>query len=314
MANYISSLNQMLVSVCEKIPRVCLFGQNINTGTYISGLSKGLKVPADGKIINNSNCENTVCGMGFGVMLNGESCVYFVKQLDFMLLGIDHFVNTYNFIRCSRDVSKLGSFSIVMLICDQGGQGPQSSFDSFGDFCSIARIPCYTITNNQDAAAILPAQLGAPGFRMIGLSSRLCKTEFPQLNCVYQAKDSSVFQYTEGADVTIACYNFSLYEGQQLAKKLADAGLSSSLFSVNYVVNPETDRIVQSVAKTRKLIVMDDSKSVHLPAYKLLDDVSKTGVSFRRQVVTRGDDIEFGMTDDLYKVDYDAIVAAMKAG
>ena len=36
-----------------------------------------------------------------GMMLGGAHAVYYVKQLDFMLLGMDRFVNTFNFIRCS---------------------------------------------------------------------------------------------------------------------------------------------------------------------------------------------------------------------
>lgn len=312
MPNYISSMNQLIAKKCATIPRACLFGQNINAGTFISGLSKNLSVAEGGRIMNNPNIENTLCGMGFGMMLGGAQAVYFVKQLDFMLLGIDHFVNTFNFIRCSRNIGELGSFSIIMLVCDQGWQGPQSSFDSFGDFCSIARIPCYSLTNAQDAADVLETQLGAPGFRMIGLSSRLCKTEFLQLDKVYRSPDCSVFQYSEGKDVTIVGFNFALYEGHMLQKHLQEAGMSASLFSVNYLPDPEWDRIVKSVAVTKKLVVLDDSKSVHLPLYTLLDRIHEAGVSFKRVVVTRGNDIDFGMTDDVFRVDCASIIAKLR--
>lgn len=311
MANYITSLNQMISERCAKIPRGVLFGQNINTGTYISGLSKKLSVAEGGQIMNNANCENTLCGVGFGMMLGGAHCVYFVKQLDFMLLGLDHFVNTFNFIRCSRDIGTLGSFQIIMLVCDQGQQGPQSSFDSYGDFCSMARIPCYSLTNSADAADILDTQLAVPGFRMIALSSRICKAEFLQLQKVYRNDDCSVFQYSEGRDATIVGFNFSLVEGHQLLQKMQAQGMSASLFSANYLPDPDWSRIVESVAKTRRLVVLDDSKSVHLPCYKLMDVIHQAGVTFRRDVVTRKE-IDFGMTNDKFVVDYDALLASLK--
>lgn len=311
MAKYINSLNQMIAERCAKIPRGVLFGQNINTGTYISGLSKNLTVAEGGRIMNNANCENTLCGAGFGMMLNGAHAVYFVKQLDFMLLGLDHFCNTFNFIRCSRDVKTLGSFQIIMLVCDQGQQGPQSSFDSYGDFCSIARIPCYSLTNAADAADILDTQLAAPGFRMIALSSRLCKTEFLPLQKVYRSDDCSVFQYSEGKDATIVGFNFSLFEGHQLSQKMQAQGMSASLFSANYLPEPDWSRIIDSVSKTRRLVVLDDSKSVHLPCYNLIDAIHQAGVTFRRDVVIRKK-IDFGMTDDKFPVDYDAILASLK--
>lgn len=310
MPNYLSSINQIIASAVAKVPKICLYGQNINTGTYISGLSKNLAVQDSGKIINTANCENTLCGLGFGLMLNGVPSVYFVKQLDFMLLGLDHFVNTYNFIRCSRDPN-LGSFTIIMFVCDQGMQGPQSSLNSFGDFSSLARIPCYTLTNSRDAASIINTQLNAPGFRMIALSSRLAKSEFLQLETVYAAEDLSVFQYTEGDEATIACFNFSLPEGYLLYKKLLEKGIASSLFSVNYVPRPNWEQIKKSVARTKKLVVIDDSKSVHLPAYTLLYEINETVPSFRKIIVTRESDISFSPSTDNLKIDFDSIISRL---
>ena len=37
-------------------------------------------------------------GVGFGLMLRSVNSVFFMKQFDFLLLGIDHLVNTYNII------------------------------------------------------------------------------------------------------------------------------------------------------------------------------------------------------------------------
>jgi pyruvate dehydrogenase E1 component beta subunit len=311
MATYLASVNQQIASVVSQIPKICLYGQNIDTGTFISGLTKGLKVQTSGRILNMPNCENTLCGMGFGLMMNGIPCVYFVKQQDFMVLGIDHFVNTYNFIRCSRSPDTVGSFSIIMLVCDQGLQGPQSSFNSMGDFCSIARVPCYTLTNKQDAAFVIGTQVPAAGFRMIGVSSRLSKTELLELDTVRRTEDGALFQYTEGNGATIVCFNFSLFEGYNLHQRLQERGVRSSLFSANYLPSVNWELIKRSVASTRRLVVMDDSKSAHLSAYALLNALSEDGISSERIMVTRGDKIEFGMSPDRYEVDFDAIVSRL---
>ncbi|NQT91720.1 MAG: hypothetical protein HQ559_03090 [Lentisphaerae bacterium] len=311
MAKYLASVNQKIASIVGQIPRICLYGQNLNKGTFISGLTRGLEVEESGRIINMPNCENTLCGMGFGMMMAGTPCVYFVKQQDFMMLGIDHFVNTYNFIRCSRTLDSLGSFSIIMLVCDHGLQGPQSSFNNMGDFCSIARVPCYTLTNRGDAEHILTTQIGAPGFRMIGVSTRLRNTEFLELKPIHEADDGAVFQYTEGAGATIVCFNFSLSEGHVLHQQLEERGVASSLFSVNYLPSVNWEVIKQSVAHTGRLVVMDDSKSAHLLAYKLLDSVSSDGLSPERIMATRGEEIVFGMTEDRYEVDVESIVSRL---
>lgn len=311
MAKYLNALNEMMFQKLSQIPRACFYGQNLNNGTFISGLTKNIRVHETGRIINTPNIENTLCGMGFGMLLSGIPAVYFVKQLDFMLLGMDHFVNTFNYIRCSRKLEELGSFSIIMLVCDQGMQGPQSSFDSFGDFCSVARIPCYTLTNAADAPVILDL-VARPGFRMIGLSSRLCKTELLPLAASYAAADASVFQYADGADATIVCYNFALAEGHALAERLRAVGRSAALFSANYVPEPDLQPVLASARRTGRVIALDDSKSVHLPCYRMLHAIEAAGIRCRSRVVLR-EQVEFGITPDRYPVPYDELLAWVNA-
>ena len=47
--------------------------------------------------INTQNSENSLIGFGFGLMLSKINSIYLVKQLDFVLLGLDHIVNTQIF-------------------------------------------------------------------------------------------------------------------------------------------------------------------------------------------------------------------------
>jgi pyruvate/2-oxoglutarate/acetoin dehydrogenase E1 component len=307
MSNYITAVNELIVAATAKLPNAVLYGENIDTGSRISGLSKNLKTPEGGRIINVGDCEATHCGVGFGMMLDGGTAVLFAKQLDFMLLGIDHFVSTYNFIRC-RPRTDLGSFTIITIVCDQGLQGPQSSFNALGDICSLARIDGYTLTNRQDSLHVLTHQLGKPGFRFIALGQRMFGAEVLDLNLVDAAPDSSLFQYSEGDDVTIVCFNFSLSNGVALQQKLAERGFAASLFSANYVTRPNWVRVAGAVARSRKLIVLDDSKSVQTRASGLVCALLSSVGTFRHVVVTRGDAVEFGVSPEEFTVDSDAII------
>ena len=42
MPTYLASINQQIASAVSRIPKICLYGQNLYTGTFISGLTKGL--------------------------------------------------------------------------------------------------------------------------------------------------------------------------------------------------------------------------------------------------------------------------------
>ncbi len=271
MPTYVSYVNSLINKKTSEAKKFILYGQNVSTGSCLSGLTRGLKIGAGSSIINTPNSENTLVGIGFGMMLNGVSSAYFMKQQDFLLLGIDHLVNTYNFIRLNEPKA---SFTIVTIVVDLGYQGLQSSLNNFGDFCSIARIPGYTITNRHDAEQVINTHLISPGFRIIGVSQQLFGTEI--LDCeqgVYSSPDSALFQYCKGKDATIVCFNFSFPQGVELYNKFRAKGYSASLFNVNSVTPIEWDRIIEDVQHTKNIVVIDDSKSEHLSCYHLLTEV-----------------------------------------
>ena len=311
MSSYIATLNQLIGEEVRAIPHAVLYGENINNGSCVMGLAKNIQPSPTGRILNVGNCEPTHCGLGFGLMLSGASAVLFVKQLDFMLHGMDHFSSTYNFIRSSVATDSLGSFTIIVVVCDQGHQGPQSNFNALGDLCSAARVCGFTPTSRDEAALILKTQLRSKGFRFIALSQRLFPSECPALPIIKSAPDCSWFQYAEGADVVIVCFNFSLPEGEALRQKLARRGLSASLFSVNHVPDPKWDRIREAVAKAQRVVALDDSKSVYPAGYRLLHEVTREIPSYRKVMVTRGDGIEYGVSPDKFLVDDEAVLAQL---
>lgn len=258
---YIQRVNELIVGRTSATENLVLFGQNIAAGSCLSGLTRNLKVGKGGLIINTQNSENTLAGLGFGMMLDGVSSVFFMKQLDFLLLGIDQLTHTYNFIRRNRPNA---SYTIVCIVSDLGYHGLQSSFNNFGDLCSIARIQGFTITNAVDAEAIINTHLVAPGFRIIGVSQRLFGKELPEVKEVYSNTEKTLFQYTEGDGATIACFNLSFPYGLELHSKLKERKIESSLFSVNSVTPINWDKLIVNAKKTKKLVVLDDSKSENL--------------------------------------------------
>lgn len=264
---YVEFVNKKLSQKILESERVVLFGQNISAGSCLSGLTRKMSVKKGDYIVNTPNCENTQCGVGFGLMINGVSSIFFMKQQDFLLLGIDHLVNTYNFIRRKKPSA---SFTIVTIVVDNGYQGLQSSLNNFGDFCSIARVPGFTITNKEDIKQIINTHLISHGFRIIGVSQRLFESELIEIEKTYSNKESTLFQYTEGNEASIVCFNFSFPYGFELYNKLKKKGIASSLFSVNAITPINWDKIIENLEKTKRLVVIDDSKSENLSCYNFL--------------------------------------------
>lgn len=290
---YIELVNQLICKTVADAEYPLLYGQNLAAGSCIGGLTRGLKVKSTGRIWNSTNAENSLVGLGFGLMMNGAQAGFFMKQMDFLLLGIDQLVNTYNIIRSIKHQDPKGSFTIVSTVVDSGFEGPQSSLNNFQDFCSIARIPGFTVTNKFDAEYLIPKHLMQPGFRILGVSQRLGKTEVidPGSGAIILS-DGAMFKYSEGDDATLVSFNFSCPQTLEFNKRLREQGIHTTHFNVNSARAVPWNHIIESVRKTKKIVVVDDSKSCHVAADNLLAELCgnveiKTKVILKRDI---GDD------------------------
>jgi len=310
---YLEHVNALVKKEVASHP-VIAFGQNITRGSCLGGFTRGIEPKKGGMTINSTNSENTLVGAGFGLMLEGASAIFFMKQLDFLLLGIDQLINTYNNIRSASVPKALGSFTIMPLIVDNGYQGPQSSFNNFADVCTIAKIRGYTVTNKHDARRILSKHMVSRGFRIIAVSQRLFGTELVALpRPLHVGKDDTVFQYSAGSDVTIVSCNFALPEAYRLTQECKKRGMSVAFFNINSPVQFDARRIIESANKTKRLVVLDDSKSDNLPANSLLASPDLQPLSARILLKRNlGKDWLYPVSDS-FIVDYKSVVDAIRA-
>ena len=311
---YIAHIISQVNTVTARCGPIFIFGENIDTGSRISGLARGLTVNPAGRIQNVGNCELTHAGVGLGMMLDGGQAALFAKQLDFMLLGLDQFVNTFNIIRASTPPNARGSFTVFVIVCDQGFQGPQSSFNGAGDFASMANIPVFCLNGAGDASRVVTRHFAAPGFRIMCLSQRQFGLPALSLPLELASDDDAVFRYRSGHDATIVSFNFSLRDAVEMEARMRDAGTSCDLFHVNFVPGMDMTMLLESCRRTRKLIVVDDSKSVTKYGDALVTELVAGGADIKvLPLVRRGcADLEYGAIDDRFVPDVDRVLAFVR--
>ena len=303
---YVQFVNSLLKNIIEKEKNLVLYGQNINAASCLSGLTRGLGDINNGLTINTPNSENTLVGIGFGLMLNGTSSIFFMKQMDFLLLGIDHLVNTYNVIRQNEPKA---SFTIFPINVDSGYDGPQSALNNFNDFCSIAGVEGFSFTNKIDTEKIISNYLVQPGFRIMSPSQRLLREDLLDIEGINQGKDCCYFQYEKGKDVSIVCFNYSLPYGVILSEELREKNINPSLFSVNSYLEFDYTHIIDDLRVTRNLIVIDDTKSRNSSSDKFLKNVYSTCELDQRIILNRKFNKDlFFPRHDLLQIDYQTVV------
>jgi pyruvate/2-oxoglutarate/acetoin dehydrogenase E1 component len=273
---YVSYINKLFEAEIVKLDEFVLYGQNVSTGSCLGGLTRDLQRIESCSVFNTPNTENTLVGMGFGLMLSGTPSAFFMKQQDFLLLGIDHLRNTNNFIR--QQVPS-ASFTIVNITMDAGYEGIQSSLNNLPDFCAIASCNGYTISSKQDADYVIQNCFAQPGFRIISVSQRLFNSEILDFDEQMSQDDGFVLKYRHGSDVTIACFNFSLPQGEELCTQLHETGINASLYCIAAAHPVVYKSIIDDAKRTGRLLIIDDSKCYASMSIRLELESLRAGVS-----------------------------------
>ena len=289
--SYLQSLNKVISDQVNQMENILVYGENLDRGSFISGLSKNLIAGPTRLVKNIGNCEYTHCGVGFGLMMSGHNAVLFVKQLDFMMLGIDHFVSTYGSIRATKYQQPLGSFTIVTAVYDQGFQGPQSSFRGL------------------NAKKVVVSEMSKPGFRFIALSQRMANDEVSETEIISVAPDNSVIQFAQGNDATIVCFGYSLVHGKSLISAIRDLGHTASLFTVNYVRDANWSIAVLEASKNKKLVIIDDTRGPTSLAFRFLADVLEFDKNVFFTIVRNREVLSTTVSDEKFDFKSEEVIA-----
>jgi hypothetical protein len=245
-------------------------------------------------------------------MMSGNNAVLFVKQLDFMMLGIDHFVSTYGQICATKYQKPLGSFTIVTAVYDQGFQGPQSSFRGLNEICSMSGASGFLLQENADAKKIVEEEMSKPGFRFIALSQRMANDEVSETEIISASPDNSVIQFAQGNDATIGCFGYSLVHGKSLVTEIRDLGRTASLFTVNYVRDPKWEIAIKAASASEKLLIIDDTRGATSLAFRFLADALEFDPQIKFQIVRNRENQSTSVSDENFELDLGEILKRVK--
>lgn len=305
---YVSYINLLLKQKLSESKNVISYGQNIAAGSCLGGLTKNINDNSDNLVLNTTNSEYSMTGLGFGLLLEGLNSIYFHKQQDFTLLGMDHFVHTWNAISINKVE---GSYTIFSIVVDNGYEGPQSCTNLQKDISSISNIPSYNLSTVFDAQHIINKELVRPGVRFICVSQKMFKNKIEVENNKPRLIDveNCISKYSEGNDVIIVSMNFAFSEALNLHKKLLEAGVNSSIINIASATPTNWNLVIEELKKTKKIVICDDSKSNNKHFYELCYLLSINLKDITLIIENRKRDKSWSFPNsDLFKLDYKKII------
>ena len=253
------AVHDALEAELEADERVFLAGVDVGLGGNVFGLTRGLAQRFPGRVRDTPISETAVLGVGVGAAMAGMLPVVEVMYLDFIGVCLDQLLN---------QAAKLpymtgGNALMGLTVRTQFGAGRSSGAQHSQSLeALLAHIPGLTVvmpSSPADAYGLLRASIQDPN-PVVFIENRLTygiKGPRPPAGHVLPIGRSAVVR--EGTDVTVVSVSRMLNEVLAAAADLAAQGISAEVVDLRTVAPLDTGPILDSVAKTSRLLVAHEA-------------------------------------------------------
>ena len=244
----------------QRDPRVFLMGEDVGRygGSY--AVSKGLLEEfGPDRIRDTPLSESTFVGAGIGAALGGLRPIVEVMTVNFSLLALDQIVNNAATLRHMSG----GQFNVPIVIRMATGAGRQLAAQHAHSFEGwYAHIPGLRIVapaTLEDARGMLATALEDPDPVLMFEHQTLYNMEGPLPDEAGAVDIDRAVVRRVGTDVTVITYGGSLGKALDAAGRLAaEDRIAAEVIDLRSLRPLDTPVILQSVAKTRRAVVVDE--------------------------------------------------------
>ncbi len=256
--SYRDALRESIREAMHSDPRVFLMGEDVGRygGTY--AVSKGLLDEfGPDRIRDTPLSELGFVGVGIGAAIGGMRPIVEIMTVNFSLLALDQIVNTA---ACLRHMSG-GQFSVPVVVRMATGAGrqlaAQHSHSLENWYAHIPGIRVLAPATVADARGMLAPALADPDPVVIFEHVRLYNTT-EDLDRPEPVDINSAHVRRNGTDVTLVTYGGCLPKTIAAAKVLAGEGIDAEIVDLRVLRPLDTDTIIASVSRTRRVVVVDE--------------------------------------------------------
>jgi acetoin:2,6-dichlorophenolindophenol oxidoreductase subunit beta len=300
---YRRALNEALREEMRRDERVFLIGEDLRDpwgGTY--KVTENLSIEfGEERVLNTPIAENGIIGAALGAALTGMRPVAEMMYLDFCLLAMDQLVNQVPKIRYMT-----GGQAQVPLVVRLVGGGYKSSAAQHGQMLEawFAHVPGLLVavpSTPADAKGLMKTaiRLNDPVIFLEHKSLYLETGEIPDGDHLVPFGRAEIRR--EGSDVTIVAWSKMVGLALEAARRLAEEGIDVEVVDPRTLVPLDEEAILASVAKTGRLVVVQEAPRRAGFAAEIVATVCESASDHLRAPVRRvaGKDIPLPMAPNL---------------
>lgn len=254
------ALNEAMKEEMRLDPDVILMGEEVAEYNGAYKVSKGmLDEFGAGRVIDTPIAELGFAGIGVGAAMNGLRPIVEFMTWNFAVLAFDQIVN---------NAAKTNSQSAGQFLCPIVFRGPSGSagqlaqqhsqmFESWLANCPGLKV--VSCVDPADSKGLLKAAIRDNDPVCFMESEQLygLKGEVPDGD--YTVEIGKAIVRKEGSDVTLVSFNKMMEVTKKAAEELEKEGISAEVIDLRTIRPLDHQTIVDSVKKTNRLVVIDES-------------------------------------------------------
>ena len=270
-------------AIFSKYPETLVFGEDAgNIGDVNQGLEGLQEKYGELRVADAGIREATILGQGIGMAMRGLRPIAEIQYLDYILYALQIISDDLATLRYRTK----GKQKAPLIIRTRGHrlEGIWHSGSQMGGIINLVRGVHVLVPRNMTKAAGFYntlLQSDEPAIVVECLNGYRLKEKMPTNSGDYKTPIGVVETIKEGTDITIVSYGSTLRIIEEAAKELQQVGIDIELIDVQSLLPFDINHdIVKSVAKTNRLMVIDEDVSGGASAF-ILDKILNTQNAYK---------------------------------
>ncbi len=311
-------------AIFNKYPETLIFGEDSgNIGDVNQGLEGLQEKYGELRVADAGIREATIVGQGIGMAMRGLRPIAEIQYLDYIMYALQIISDDLATVRYRTKSTQ----KAPLIVRTRGHrlEGIWHSGSQMGGILNLVRGVHVLVPRNMTKAAGFYNTLlesDEPAIIVECLNGYRLKEPMPNNIGDFKTPLGVVETVKEGTDITLVSYGSTLRIVEQAAKELLEVGIDAEIIDVQSLLPFDLNQdIVKSVAKTNRLMVIDEDMPGGASAYildqiinkqgafKYLDSVPKTLTAkpHRPAYGTDGDYFSKPSVEDVFEAIYDVM-------
>ena len=258
LIRYVDAIAEACIQEMERDEKVFVFGLDVDDHKKIQGSTAGIEKFGSDRFFGTPLSEDAMTGVAVGSAMYGLRPIHVHIRMDFMTLAANQLIN----MAAKTHYMYNGRLSVPLvvrtMIGRSWGQGAQHSQALHSMFAHIPGMRVVAPSNAYDAKGCMIASIRDNNPVIFMEHRLLCNSKSYVPSDSYECEIGKGRIVKEGNDITIVAISHMAIEATRASHHLESIGVNAEIIDPIWINPLDIDLIKNSVAKTGKLLVVDN--------------------------------------------------------